>query len=471
MSLHQKLGTLLKNAYLHFEQGRLHQSQRLLDSILTTNPNLGIALVLRARIRCAVGDYQGASNSVNRALIIEPDNADWMCDLAVISVKSDHWEVAVDWYKRVLAVKPSDSVITAQLVIAMTMCGEHSSATMILEDFGPTKTWSASMWRAQGMLSRATGDSISALSAFEKTAALSPEDAETLLDSAYLYYQLNRSDKFWHRYTYRWKSVQADQIPNTNRPAYNEHNPSGRVLAWAEQGVGDEIMYGALLNDFKKKVGQLTVEMDRRLIPIFRRSMDTDIIFRERGLPLADDDFDCHLAIGNLGLFVPPRYGTCKSHDRGYLKADPQLVVETRNRLKLNPGERLVGISWLSANPRTGRYRSLPLRELVTRNYRPGTRFISLQYGLVNVEFEELERELGITVLECPGLDLTNDLDGVAALIETCEEVISIGNTVAHLAGALGKKTTVLVDQYSPWRWRLAGESIPWYPSVILKKL
>jgi hypothetical protein len=56
-------------------------------------------------------------------------------------------------------------------------------------------------------------------------------------------------------------------------------------------------------------------------------------------------------------------------------------------------------------------------------------------------------------------------------LIEACDEVVSIGNATAHLAGALGKRTTVLLPEVPSWRWLAQGETTPWYSSVRLRRL
>jgi ADP-heptose:LPS heptosyltransferase len=59
-------------------------------------------------------------------------------------------------------------------------------------------------------------------------------------------------------------------------------------------------------------------------------------------------------------------------------------------------------------------------------------------------------------------------LEGLAGLIEACDEVVSVGNATAHLAGALGKKTLVLLPYVAGWRWLHEGDRCPWYDSVIL---
>jgi hypothetical protein len=46
--------------------------------------------------------------------------------------------------------------------------------------------------------------------------------------------------------------------------------------------------------------------------------------------------------------------------------------------------------------------------------------------------------------------------------------IISVDSSVAHMAGALGKKTWTLISQVADWRWMLEGETTPWYPTMRL---
>ena len=65
---------------------------------------------------------------------------------------------------------------------------------------------------------------------------------------------------------------------------------------------------------------------------------------------------------------------------------------------------------------------------------------VNLQYGDVEDEIREFKEATGIDVVQCASVDNREDLDGLAALIEVCDLVVSITNVTVHLAGALAKR-------------------------------
>jgi len=237
---------------------------------------------------------------------------------------------------------------------------------------------------------------------------------------------------------------------------------------WGEQGVGDEVMFGSMLGEFRGHCGRMLVQMDKRLIPLFRRSLPSDVEFYERGTVVPEDRYDSHIPIGSLGLHLRPNRESFEGHRGAYLKADEDRVRSLRASFGLAEGERLIGVSWRSSNPETGAGRSLPLWELAQVLGGEGRRLVNLQYGEVRQEITEALERAGVVVEQVPGLDCQNDLDGLAALIGACDEVVSIGNATAHLAGALGQKTTVLLPYSPSWRWMAEGDQSPWYQSVRL---
>ena len=98
------------------------------------------------------------------------------------------------------------------------------------------------------------------------------------------------------------------------------------------------------------------------------------------------------------------------------------------------------------------------------RNYT----FVSLQYGDVAQEIADLRDRQGVDVKLIADMDNMGDIDGFAALVDACDMILTIDNTTAHMAGALHKKTCVMLPHVPDWRWMLDREDSPWYPSLRL---
>ena len=93
---------------------------------------------------------------------------------------------------------------------------------------------------------------------------------------------------------------------------------------------------------------------------------------------------------------------------------------------------------------------------------------VNLQYGDVDDEIEAFKAETGIEVIQCASVDNREDLDGLAALIEVCDLVVSTSNVTVHMAGALAKKTWVLLPFVANFWWLLERTDNIWYPSLTL---
>lgn len=241
---------------------------------------------------------------------------------------------------------------------------------------------------------------------------------------------------------------------------------SGRLLIWGEQGVGDEVMFAGLIPDVIRAGNRCVMDCDARLKPLFARSFPSVEVFSVQELRNnSPQDIAAHLPSGSLpGIFRTTETAFADTASP-YLFADP--AARDRFRVRYSDGKKQIGLAWYTSNPKTGRNRSIDLSLFTPLFARPGIRWVSLQYG-DHSALESQAAAAGAPLLIDRSVNQLADMDVFAAQIAAMDLVVTIDNSTAHLAGALGVPTRVLLPAVPDWRWLEAREDTPWYPSLRL---
>jgi hypothetical protein len=242
--------------------------------------------------------------------------------------------------------------------------------------------------------------------------------------------------------------------------------PGQRVVVYGEQGLGDEISFASMIPDLTDISSQVYIDCDRRLEGLFKRSFpecevhgtrwDRDINW----LP----EIDASITMGGLGKFF--RTKDSQFPRKPYLVADPERVEMWRglfDKLK----KPVIGISWSGGLFWTaGRYRKLALEDLLPVFQSVDAVWVSLQYKDSSAEIAEFRaKHPEVDLRQYAFGTLTNDYDDTAGLVAAVDKVVSMQQSVIHLAGGLGKEVHVFVNKHSQWRYR---EPMLWYPNVRL---
>ena len=238
------------------------------------------------------------------------------------------------------------------------------------------------------------------------------------------------------------------------------------MLIWAEQGIGDQILFLRFLNELRPHINNLSINIDSRLHRIIER-MNPKVKFINNNNRIKDLGINSQISLGDLGsLFVKKNINLTKSTE-GYLTPD----FELSNNLKKIIGAKtkyICGISWISKNEDIGSKKSISLEKLKPILSLKNITFVDLQYNDTTNERKIFYENNNIKIEKIESIDNFNDLNGVASLIDICDFVITVSNTNAHLSGALGKKTYLLLPKGKGrlWYWSSENNKSNWYPSI-----
>jgi tetratricopeptide (TPR) repeat protein len=244
------------------------------------------------------------------------------------------------------------------------------------------------------------------------------------------------------------------------------------VVVYGEQGIGDEISFASCLPDLIRDSKSVTIECDRRLKRLFRRSFPTCDVRGTRydggEIPWrAEKKFDARVAMGQLSEFY--RQKDADFHGEAYLKPRPQMVTQWRALLDSLGDKPKIGITWSGGLPHTGgKRRSVSLDTFGPLFKSFDAEWISLQYK--EPEVEAAEAKYGVKIHDWDWGTRVADYDQTVALISELDLVISVCTTVVHAAGGLGKECWCLVPAYPMWRYLDKGEWFPWAKSVSLHR-
>jgi len=272
---------------------------------------------------------------------------------------------------------------------------------------------------------------------------------------------MGRFEQGWR--LHEWRKKLAEPVGNRSFPQPlwlgREDISSKTLFVHWEQGLGDTIQfcrYGKLLTARGVTVVMSVQEPLYRLL----RQMSPDIqIINHDEVPSA---FDYHCPLMSLPLALGTTLETIPSEQR-YIFADEQLRKAWDVRLPPKTKPR-IGVVWSgSTKHKNDHNRSIDLLTLAPV-FSADAHWISLQNELRRGDFALLQE---LHPLVSYGVEL-KDFSDTAAVIDLLDLVITVDTSIAHLAGAMGKKVWILLPYNSDWRWLTERNDSPWYPSARL---
>jgi tetratricopeptide (TPR) repeat protein len=445
-------GAIALNAAIpeaHFElgqafarRGQCAEAVAPLDTCLRLRPDWVEAKEMLAHCLYHAGQHEAALQYARAVLSTHPDRPLPHRTVAEILCRRQQDEESIAHYQTALKLAPEDGDTYGSYAVSLTRMGREDEA----------------------------------LRAHETATKLHPSP---LGREAYAFTLLaaGRFSEGWPHYVASLKPNDATWVTRDGPPPPPAlADVAGQpVLAWLNQGVGDQIMFASLVPDIIAAGARLTLECDARLVPLFRRSFGEDVNVRPAGDPARKPEdaaaYRYQMLLADTARWLRPRFDAFPRR-AGYLKADPARTRKLRQRYAERAGGRpVIGISWRTAHgTKVGTEKTLALMDWGPVLAGRSALFVDLQYLSKADESGEAARAHGADILHDDTIDPFRDLDAFAAQVAAMDLVITTSNATAHMAGSLNVPVWTLVSRGvgAMWHWFRDRNDSPWYPSMRL---
>jgi tetratricopeptide (TPR) repeat protein len=454
-----------------------HDAEALIElagcAVETQRPAIALALLERAAALrptdvatlTRLGDgfasikaFDPAVEAFHAALTIEPDSVELLLRVSAAEGGRGRYGEALRALERARRLAPRDSGVATNLAIIWRGLGDLDRATAFCQEamaLNPGRSV-AKMNLATILLDQGRPEESLAL-----VRELRPDDPDVQRHQAYVTLLIGDFAAGLPLLEKRLEIRSVHPLPLSDRPRWRGEALAGRsILVEAEEGIGDTIQFLRYVPLLAARGARVIVALYEPLIALAHSLPGgAEIVTKGRHAPPTD----LHIPIMSL----PLAFGTTPRTipwNGPYLSADPAAVQTWRERLGPSEGLR-IGLVW-AGNPRHPNdcNRSMPLSRLASLCAGGGRhRFFSLQVGAHAADLAALPE--GAIADLSPHL---SDYAETAAAITALDLVISVDTSVAHVAGALGKPTWVLLPCGPDWRWLLDRPDTPWYPSLRL---
>ena len=271
----------------------------------------------------------------------------------------------------------------------------------------------------------------------------------------------------WDNYEFRFK-VKKNFVPNILKEvsllkSINDCK-NKNVLILPEQGIGDQIVYLSLINEFKNYCKKLTVMTDKRLLNLLNNSMK-DINFIDQKKNFQSENIDYYIHLGSICKFLR---NDLQSFEKKRRFIFPNEKISKNINKVMSKNKFKIGISWTSFNSDYEFDKTITLNKLFEAFHGLNVDLINLQYGNVKEEIKNFDVNNNKSVINFENIDNKNDIEGLYSIIDNCDLIISTSNATIQFSGSIGKETWVLLPYLSHFHWLNDRKKSIWYENVYL---
>ncbi len=411
-------------------------------------------------------EYAGSCAAAERLIELEPDNYVYYSLYGDALTETYQYDKAVTEYKKGLALKPDDEMLNIGLAVVYSYTNRDNEAAEILMKYPESKTAQRDytiLCLKNKNLSEVRNDF------FEWHSVFLTED-QIEQKARKMFYKLNVGEHYnvsEELFAYIQNTSSSDTLKNYTQYSYkrwkDEDITGKRVLIYSMHGVGDLIMSARYINYVKEKASKVILQVPPSCTELFKSNFKDVEVYSENKI-ISVDSYDYTTPF--LCLFYNLNIDLKNiEFSSGYLSIDEN-IYEKKSKLNIfKTNKTKVGIYW-QGNPSILVNRSVKLKKFLPLFNMDNIQIYSFQISKVDFESHNIKNKFPLIDL-APYIKTYAD---TAAFLKNIDVLITIDTSIAHLAGAMGIKTYLLLPYATEWRWFHDTKTTPWYDSIRIFK-
>jgi hypothetical protein len=393
----------------------------------------------------------------------------------IVLLQNGHPELAIPMFDEKLGKSPNNWEHHINIGIGYRLVGRYLLALLHQKMATQIRPDSAAAWHNLAVTQTEIGSFDEAFLSAREAHRLLPHNAQTCLSMACALMREGKIHLAWPLWEEaRYRSTFAE-FPGIRLWTGEEDLRGKRVLVMREGGFGDSIMFLRWFPDLIERGAIVYFQCWDEQLELFKGNPWVPFLI-PHSQAIAGRDFDFCVSLLSLPALLncQPEQIPCAEH---YIEANPK-YIEKFASYRANK-KSFFGICWGAEEKGSQKItRTIPDGELQPYCFTNWMQYSQepLRTNFGSRNWVSLWPGHGLSWTH-PPLSTWQGWHMTAGLIANLEAVVTADTAIAHLAGAMGKPTYLILPAGSDWRWfrdtrpRVEGETLPietsvWYPSM-----
>jgi len=434
-----------------------HKAITVDPKFLKAYNNIGVILYKQRRYKDAVSIFE-------LSLRQNPNNTQTLCNLGAVYNKIKLYNKAQEVLQKAISIDKNVTGAYVNLGNVYNKIGKHHDAFACHSKALQFDDKSASNHANIAITYKHLEHYDEAIKEFKKAIQIDPNFANAHFDLATTYLAIGNYKDGFSEYEWRFKKDEMRTLLKDHSYIFEKpkfelscDTKDKTLLLYSEQGFGDMLQFIRFAEPLKERFPTLKLKVQCRaeLKSLFERLYFIDeVVSRDEEV----GEFDYHYAIMSLAYLLDINYENVPNKPYIYVKDSLGLELDTQ---MLN-----IGFVWGASITGEGYEKKVfSPKEIESLMKNEDIKIYSLQVG------EDVKKLKELDISDEDIVDLSSkltDFSKTAAVIKELDLVITSDTSVAHLAGAMGKETWVVLPKKADWRWELESDKTIWYPSMRL---